>query len=49
MIIFCGFKGQEDDATFLLIPRLVMNVENKSQYWPRGAPKHADTADNEKA
>ena len=22
MIIFCGFRGQEDDATFLLIPRL---------------------------
>ena len=23
--------------------------ENKSQYWPRGAPKHAETAENEKA
>ena len=22
---------------------------NKSQYWPRGAPKHAETAENEKA
>ena len=22
---------------------------NKSQYWPRGAPKHAETAKNEKA
>ena len=22
---------------------------NKSQYWPRGAPKHAKTAENEKA
>ena len=23
--------------------------ENKSQYWPCGAPKHAETAENEKA
>ena len=22
---------------------------NKSQYWPRGAPKYAETAENEKA
>ena len=24
-------------------------VMNKSQYWPRGAPKHAEIAENEKA
>ena len=24
-------------------------IDNKSQYWPRGAPKHAETAENEKA
>ena len=25
----------------------LFNLINKSQYWPRGAPKHAETAENE--
>ena len=23
-------------------------IDNKSQYWPRGAPRHAETVENEK-
>ena len=33
-----------------LVPTMqVSSLLNKSQYWSRGAPKHAETAENEKA
>ena len=32
-----------------MVGRLISWQKNKSQYWPRGAPKHVETAENENA
>ena len=53
--LYLGESIEEDVFVGLSIPQLYMSVShtiwliNKSQYWPRGAPKHAETAENEKA
>ena len=45
----------EDGRNFVTTERTTTYVErlaikgNKSQYWPRGAPNHFDTNENEKA
>ena len=43
---------QNENLLIVVFPpslRTTTSSDNKSQYWPRGAPKHAETAENEKA
>ena len=54
-LIASGNPFRTETAVFFALPRKADVVSdpdrvcNKSQYWPRGAPKHAETAENEKA